>query len=391
MSDGRLYRAASGLFWRTNEASRTVSRRVLGPAVRMIVEEEARAWSRFEMPLRRRLWLWRHGFLSQADVIYDVDERTRHQYLSAYQRELTRPINGRWCAALENKLLFHRLLDSFDSHRSVVYGHLDRGRFTPVDTPETEPTARGSDGSPAAVDATATADAATRVTDWLEATGRLVLKPVHGVSGNRIFVCSSVDGSYHINGEETSPAAFGELVSSLDEYLVCEFVEQADYAAELYPESANTLRVLTMFDPDMDEPFIAAAAHRIGTNRSAPLDNWSRGGLSAAIDLSTGELSEGVQYPYDGCLERHATHPDTGAAIAGARVPDWPAIREGIETFAAGFPQLPYVGWDLIVTGPGEFTVIEGNECSGVRLFQVHRPLLADPRVRRFYEHHGVV
>lgn len=58
---------------------------------------------------------------------------------------------------------------------------------------------------------------------------------------------------------------------------------------------------------------------------------------------------------------------------------------------AGRFPQLPYVGWDIVVTDPGEFTVIEGNTCSGVRVFQVHRPLLDDPRVRRFYEHHDVI
>lgn len=390
MSNRWGYRAASRLYWRINEMFRTISQRVLGPAVQMVVEEEAKAWSRFEMTPRRRLWLWRHGFLSQADVIYTVDEQSRWQYLSAYQRELTRPINGRWRAALENKLLFHYLLNSFDAHRSAVYGHLNRGRFALVDAPENgSATVHESDTLP-----TETADAtvaAAQVADWLEADGRLVLKPIHGVSGNRIFVCSWTDGIIRVNGEEISAAEFEELVSSLDEYLICKFIEQADYAAELFPDSANTLRVLTMWDPDTDEPFIAATVHRIGTNRSAPLDNWSRGGLSAAIDLDTGELSEGVQYPYDGRLEWHATHPDTGAAIAGAQVPDWPTIRARIEAFAAGFPQLPYVGWDLVVTGEGEFTVIEGNRCSGVRVFQVHRPLLTNPRVQCFYEHHGVV
>jgi len=35
--------------------------------------------------------------------------------------------------------------------------------------------------------------------------------------------------------------------------------------------------------------------------------------------------------------------------------------------------------------------VIEGNAFSDTDLLQTHEPLLADDRVRRFFEHHGVV
>jgi D-alanine-D-alanine ligase-like ATP-grasp enzyme len=56
---------------------------------------------------------------------------------------------------------------------------------------------------------------------------------------------------------------------------------------------------------------------------------------------------------------------------------------------AAAFPHLPRLGWDLIVTGEGEFTVLEVNAHAGNLTVQIHRPLLREPRVRRFYEHHG--
>jgi len=35
--------------------------------------------------------------------------------------------------------------------------------------------------------------------------------------------------------------------------------------------------------------------------------------------------------------------------------------------------------------------LIEANNFSGVHLFQIHRPLLADPRVARFYRAHWVI
>jgi hypothetical protein len=377
MCTERLYHSLSDLYWGAYGASRWLVERGPGAALRLLVHEEAPAIARFRMPLRRRLWLWRHGFLSQADVLYGEDGITKdnyHRYLSSYQRDLTQRINGRWGEALENKLLFHHLLDGFPERRSTIHAHLMDGRYTPVDSEGTT-----SDG-----------DAADRVMALLDEHHRLVLKPTYGTIGKRILMCESTGSGYRVNGEHHSAEEFATRIPDLDDYLISEFVEQAPYAASLYPDSPNTLRVLTMVDPDSGEPFVAAAAHRIGTDRSAPLDNWSRGGLSTDVSAS-GDLGSAVQYPYDGHRERHTNHPDTGAQIAGVTIPDWPAIREDILDIAANCSQIPYVGWDVIVTDDGEFTVIEGNNCSGVRVFQVHRPLLDDSRVRRFYEHYDAL
>jgi hypothetical protein len=116
-----------------------------------------------------------------------------------------------------------------------------------------------------------------------------------------------------------------------------------------------------------------------------------RGGLVADVDRETGALGSAVRYLGAEQLVRYETHPDTGATIADTTIPGWPAVREQLLEMAATFSHAPYIGWDVIVTGEGEFTVIEGNNCSGVRVFQVHRPLLDDSRVRRFYERHGIV
>jgi hypothetical protein len=377
MVNDRLYRSLSGLYWRGYYLSQTAVWRVLQPTRRLVAREQSTAGPS-TLPLRRRLWLWRHGFLSRDDLLYDLDEESRHRYVSEYQRELTRPLNGRWKSALDNKLHFHRLLEPFDTHRPVVYAHLKRNRFSIVDAPD-------EDSEPMMEDVGA------RVRNRLDKDGRLVLKPTYGTTGSRVLVCSWTDEGYRINDEGKTAAAFDELIADLDEYLVCEFVEQASYAADLYPESTNTVRVLTMWDPKTDEPFITFAMQRIGTNRSAPVDNWSKGGLTAEVDLASGELSRGVHFPYSGTLEWHETHPETDARIAGVEIPGWSAIREGILDIAANYPQIPYVGWDIVVTGEGEFVIIEANSCTDVDSLQVHGPLLDDPRARRFYEHHDII
>jgi hypothetical protein len=42
------------------------------------------------------------------------------------------------------------------------------------------------------------------------------------------------------------------------------------------------------------------------------------------------------------------------------------------------------------VTDAG-FRIIEANSFTGPQFLQIHKPLLADERVRRFYEAHGVI
>ena len=129
----------------------------------------------------------------------------------------------------------------------------------------------------------------------------------------------------------------------------------------------------------------------MGNEQSAPVDNFSSGGLAAEVDRETGELSAAVHYPYAGQLDWHETHPDTDARIEGVKVPNWSAIREGVLDLAAAFSHTPYIGWDVVVTAEGEFTIIEANNSSDMDILQVHRPLLTDQRTRRFYERRGTV
>jgi hypothetical protein len=188
------------------------------------------------------------------------------------------------------------------------------------------------------------------------------------------------------------PLGWDELwarVEGLEDYIATTFVSQAAYAAAIAPGSTNTIRLLTIVDAD-GAPAIATAVHRFGTARSWPVDNWTQGGLSVAIDLVTGRLGRGAVYPRTGELAWETHHPETGAAIEGMVVPGWAEVRAGILALAERLPFLPYVGWDVIVTDGG-YTVLEGNHYSDVNLLQVHGPLLREPRVREFYRRQGVL
>ena len=82
------------------------------------------------------------------------------------------------------------------------------------------------------------------------------------------------------------------------------------------------------------------------------------------------------------------SHPDSGAQVEGMAIPNWEDVTREIVRIATAVPFLPYVGWDFVVTDDG-LQVIEGNNYSGMNVFPV--PMLDDPRVVRFFEHHGVL
>jgi hypothetical protein len=372
------------------EAYQTVNR------VRNLIRDERETGPMFDFTPQERLWFYRRRFLSKSGVLYDFETYDPDHYLDDYQRYIrSGRINDHWGALIDNKLAFHEILGEFPSYRSAVYGLLRDGEFHGLDADGGSVIA--SDGGvdlerPPDSDAPKpTADPIDWLDDTLSDGDRLVLKWFSGGGGNNVHFLERENGTYLYDGTPTSDARLAETLAELEDYLVCEFVEQDEYADELYPDTVNTIRVLTMYDEREREAFIPIAVQRIGTSNSAPVDNFSKGGLSAEVDRETGALSAGAHYYHEDSVTWHETHPETGARIEGTTVPGWEEIRDKLLEIANALSHMPYVGWDIVVTGEGEFKIIEGNSQTGVAAMQVHRPLLADERTRRFYRQHGVV
>ena len=170
-------------------------------------------------------------------------------------------------------------------------------------------------------------------------------------------------------------------------------LEQGAFWRSLFPDSANTLRLLTLWTPGEPRPFVARAVQRIGTADTVPTDNWSGGGISAPVDLATGTLGAGRMHPLKGkrAEQRFTEHPDTGARIAGAVLPGWEQVTDVVLRAAASVPFNRMAGWDILVDAEGVPVILEANGNSDVNLLQVHGGLLADPRIRRFYQAFGVL
>jgi hypothetical protein len=222
----------------------------------------------------------------------------------------------------------------------------------------------------------------------LERERELVLKPTRGRGGTGVKFVSLEAGDIYVNGSRQVQADLRSHV--VPGTLICARVQQGEYARRIAPMASNTIRIIAMWDYEKDEPFIAAAEHKFGTTKSAPVDNQGKGGLVAGVDLKTGVMGRAMGSPKLGVPTWHSHHPETGESIEGQAIPTWAQIDEGLQAVMRRMRHIPYVGWDVLA-GHDQFFLIEGNSHPDLNTQAVTGPLLSDPRVRRFFEHHGVV
>lgn len=323
-------------------------------------------------PWRRRAALLARGFLSNRHELYGLAAgRAEELYLSdlARLRGCT-GINAPFKAVLEDKLIFWGVMRGFSPAVAPVAALAHRSLLTWMDGP--------------------LAGTSVPLRDGLEALdGRHVLKSPRGSLGRTLFSFERRGRMARVDGVDIPVAMVAEIFA--DSVLIaCPFVQQAPYAQRIFPMAGNSIRLLTMYDEERREPFLAATCHRFGRAGAESIaDNWNLGGLTADLDPETGVLGVAVWLDGGARVEGSA-HPDTGAAITGVAVPGWTRIRDGILDLARRVPFLPHVGWDVIATEDG-YRILEGNGRPGITIVQTFRPLLADPRVRRFLERRGVI
>ena len=163
-------------------------------------------------------------------------------------------------------------------------------------------------------------------------------------------------------GEEQNREVYRELCG-LAPGIVEEYLKQDEEIASFYPDSVNTIRVMTSLRNGKAD--IVMAALRTGT--SGTVDNWSQGGISASIDPETGIIAtDGADYLGD----RYVEHPYGGKKFRGFQIPHWDSVRECVCNAALKVPDMPFIGWDVAILNDGRVALIEGNPDFGIKAVQ---------------------
>lgn len=317
-------------------------------------------------------WCLFNGFFPKNFILFKLATSNSSEFVTDYEENFRVCRINKNTEILNNKLLFPEVIGGYfktPETRALIYA----GKFLPYHT-------TSCFGEQAAI-------------LHLKTRGPLILKPFDGDGGIGIVKVSCINEEiFQWNGVEITEDKLLKNFSTLNGYMVSDFVNQASYSNTIFSGSVNTIRLLTMVDPQTGEPFIGAAAHRIGNSGSAPVDNCAMGGYTAAIDLETGKLSAATATKFKSSTPPYyATHPDSGAPIEGVVIPNWKELEKEVLSLHSKLRFISYIGWDIVAGEDGKFYILEGNDGADLKLHQAHAPLLQNPAVKAFYKYHKAI
>jgi hypothetical protein len=218
----------------------------------------------------------------------------------------------------------------------------------------------------------------------------LILKPVFGSKGKGILILKKALSYYLLDNEQYDWVKLIQTLENLDNYIIQERIKQTGFSNNIYPESLNTIRIATMIDPVTKIPFVGYAVHRFGSHYSGYKDNFNQGGLSSLIDINTGILSRAFFVTLEGKIEETEFHPLSRKPIYNEQIPGWEILTKSLLEMASKMPFFKYVGWDIILTS-NIFYLLEGNNCPGLDLVQIHKPIKEFTRAWNFFEYYNFI
>ena len=190
---------------------------------------------------------------------------------------------------------------------------------------------------------------------YLENKQEIIVKPLSLSCGK---------GIEKINVKEYDSEELYNYLIKTERFLVEDVAEQNKAISKVYPNSVNTVRIVTL------NKNVVAAFIRFG-NLGNVVDNFNHDGLVTTINIETGI----IEYPaLDKKENIYEIHPYTKEKIIGLQIPMWEKVKKICIDACNVTPEIGYIGWDVCV-GEKEPCLIEGNDFPGHDLYQlpIHR------------------
>ena len=191
--------------------------------------------------------------------------------------------------------------------------------------------------------------------EYLKNKKEIIVKPLSLSCGK---------GVEKIKVSDYEPEELYNHLIKTERFLVEDVAEQNKEISKIYPESVNTVRIVTL------NKKVVAAFIRFG-NLGNVVDNFNHDGMVTTINIETGI----VEYPaLDKKKNIYEIHPYTNEKIIGLKIPMWDKVKELCIEACNVTPEIGYIGWDVCV-GEKEPCLIEGNDFPGHDLYQlpIHR------------------
>jgi alpha-L-glutamate ligase-like protein len=199
-----------------------------------------------------------------------------------------------------------------------------------------------------------------------------VVKPAQGSGGDGILVVTGRSS----RKRDSFRLASGVLISTSDVLHHISNIVSGQYSLSGNPDKA-LIEYCVQFDPIFAEvsyqgvPDIRVIVYRgyptmamvrLPTRASDGKANLHQGAVGAGIDMSSGETLTGV-------LQNDVVdeHPDTGALVAGLRIPHWDFILESAAS-CYEVTDLGYLGVDMVIDRDLGPLILEMNARPGLNI-----------------------
>jgi len=319
----------------------------------------------------KKIWCYRRGYLPWRIAQYNITENNYLDFMSDRDYCYLHPINNSYTKWINDKVSFRYILDPFKEHIAENY-------FQIINKPNGKVNVVPLNDCPKEYESSYEG-----ILKLLRNKKDLAFKMASGTHGEGFKKLSYRRGMYFINNEFCHVNDILELLSNVDRYyLITEYIYLHNDLRIIYPESANTVRIMVINENGLD-PFIGAAYLRIGSESSGVIDNVGFGGVFAKVDVDTGKYYEGEMLASH-IITKSPRHPDTGVLIEGV-LPNWNLVKKRIIEICKYIPQLEFMGFDIAITNKG-FVIFEINVHQDLHRYPNYSPLVKEYFQRKLAE-----
>lgn len=311
----------------------------------------------------------KRGFSVTDWCFFGLDNSNYKDYLSSVKYIKMHPINGEYTKWIDDKLTLKYILSKTELDKCMpeYYFQIDaKGNLLKLMDLEQDNTS-----------------ARDALNVLLKQRKELAIKRISGSVGEGFYKAEYTEGFFYMNGKKLNEEEFNQLIASLKNYLIIEYLKPHKELAKFCPNTANSIRYLAgRIDGKMEmiKSFI-----RFGTKDSGFVENYNAGGVLCYINKNG-------EFTYGNIINREKVsneiiceHPDSNEAL-NSNIPLWNEIETIIDLLDKLFPQMKYLGVDFVVTSENEVKMLEINSLTSLDTIQLDCSILKTEAGKLFFD-----
>lgn len=319
-----------------------------------------------EMSKEEKKWWHEKGLQAYKVKWYGITKENYNDYISDFDffgKE--NYMNTEFNFWAENKLNTYYLLKPFNKYLPKHYYFLRNGKILPLDIPEKK---------------NGTVEDIIALVDKEPVAAKLV----EGGRGVGFYKFERINDEYFVNREKKNIEEFKNILSSLDNYIITQYVLPHKKIRELCGEDAfGVMRIIAIYD-EQDGPQMTGVCLRLGCKAAGLVTDYD-GTIYTGLTLEEGKAFNPIYRKDDHYFENIKLHPDTGKEIETYKMDNWDELKQLVKDLCGYVPMTPYFIVDIIPTDDG-FAILEINSHGQVRGIEGHYPFLANKYNRKLFK-----